>query len=294
MKDNDLDVLLRRALKCEGAPHVQLVEQVTYQWIKKEEEEMNKAVRISIKTIAVAAVFVAIFAGTALAALNLLKPGEVAKSAGDIALSAAFESKDALTVDETQTSGDYALTLMGLVSGKDISDQAFTGEGVLPERSYAIVAIRRADGGSVTTEESAALYMSPLVKGLKPWMVNINTMNGAYSEIAKDGVVYRIVECNDVAMFADKGLYLCVSDTVTFSKDAFDYSDETGEISPRADYKGMNALFNLPIDPSEADPAKAAEYLKRIEYDDAPSDTESAITLTPGESAPELIITKDK
>jgi hypothetical protein len=294
MRDSDLDVLLRRALKREGAPHARLVEQVTYQWIKKEEEEMNKAARISIKTIALAAVLVAVLAGSALAALNLLKPGEVAKRAGDIALSAAFESKDALMIDETLTSGDYALTLMGLVSGRDLSDLPFTGEGVLPERSYAVVAIRRADGGSVTTEESASLYMSPLVKGLKPWMVNINTMNGAYSEIAKDGVVYRIVECDDVAMFADKDLYLCVSDTVAFSRDAFDYSNETGEISPRADYKGVNALFKLPMDPSKADPAKAAEYLKQIRYDDAPSDTESMVTPAPGESVPELTITKDK
>lgn len=294
MRDSDLDVLLRRALKREGAPHTRLVEQVTYQWIKKEEEEMNKAARISIKTIALAAVLVAILAGSALAALNLLKPGEVAKSAGDSALSAAFESKDALAIDETQASGDYTLTLMGLVSGKDISDLPFTGEGVLPERSYAVVAIRRTDGGSITSEDTAALYMSPLVKGLKPWMVNINTMNGAYSEIAKDGVVYRIVECDDVAMFADKGLYLCISDTVAFSKDAFDYNEQTDEISPRADYKGVNALFNLPIDPSEADPAKAAEYLKQIGYDDAPSVSESAITPAPGEVVPELTITKDK
>ncbi len=294
MRDSDLEVLLRRALKSDKTPHARLVERVTYQWIKKEEEEMNKAARISIKTIAVAAVLVAILAGSALAALNLLKPGEVAKSVGDNALSAAFESKDTLVINKTQTSGDYALTLMGLVSGKDLSDLPFTGEGVLPERSYAVVAIRRADGGSVTTEESTALYMSPLVKGLKPWMVNINTMNGGYSEIAKDGVTYRIVECNDVAMFADKGLYLCVSDTESFSKDAFDYSDETGEISPRADYKGVNALFKLPIDPSKADPAKAVEYLKWIEYDDAPSVAESAITPAPGEAAPEFTITKDK
>lgn len=294
MRDSDLDVLLCRALKRGGAPHARLVEQVTYQWVKKEEEEMNKAARISIKTITVAAVLIAILAGSALAALSLLKPGEVAKSAGDSALSAAFESKDALVIDDTQTSGNYALMLMGLVSGKDISDLPFTGEGVLPERSYAVVAIRRADGGSVTAEDTAALYVSPLVKGLKPWMVNINTMNGAYSEIMKDGVVYRIVECDDVAMFADKGLYLCISDTVTFSKEAFDYSDETGDISPRADFKGVNALFNLPIDPSEADPTKAAEYLKRIGYDDTPSVAESAITPAPSGTAPELTITKDK
>ena len=56
----------------------------------------------------------------------------------------------------------------------------------------------------------------------------------------------------------------------------------------------MNALFNLPIDPSKADPAKAAEYLKWIEYDDAPSVAENMVTPAPDESALELTITKDE
>lgn len=39
----------------------------------------------------------------------------------DGALAKAFESKDAITINETQKSAGYEITLMGIVTGKDLS-----------------------------------------------------------------------------------------------------------------------------------------------------------------------------
>ena len=90
--------------------------------------------------------------------------------------------------------------------------------------------------------------VSPLIKSQKPWMVNIASMNGACSEFVVDRVMYRVIECDGLEMFADRGLYLGIS-TGGFGDffKAFNYNEETGEISPKADYKGTNALFNLLI-----------------------------------------------
>lgn len=60
-------------------------------------------------------------------------------------------------------------------------------------------------------------FVSPLIKGLKPWQVNITTMNGGYSEAVIDGIMYRLIECDGVEMFADRGVYLAVSNGSSFS-----------------------------------------------------------------------------
>lgn len=108
-------------------------------------------------------------------------------------------------------------------------------------------------------------FVSPLIKGLKPWQVNITTMNGGYSEAVIDGIMYRLIECDGVEMFADRGVYLAVSNGSSFfSKDAFAYNESTGEISANNDYKGTAILFELPLDPTKADPVKAESYLQEL------------------------------
>ncbi len=53
-------------------------------------------------------------------------------------------------------------------------------------------------------------FISPLVKGLEPWQYNIGTMNGSYCEDIVDGIRYRIIQCDDIEIFADRGVYLSV------------------------------------------------------------------------------------
>ncbi|HAB61689.1 MAG TPA: hypothetical protein DCE48_13520 [Lachnospiraceae bacterium] len=108
-------------------------------------------------------------------------------------------------------------------------------------------------------------FVSPLIKGLKPWQYNIATMNGGYQDFVEDGIMYRLMECNNVEMFADRGIYLCVSDTTFYSVDAYDYDELTGEIAPNSEYAGINVLFDLPIDISKANREKADAYINEME-----------------------------
>jgi hypothetical protein len=104
-------------------------------------------------------------------------------------------------------------------------------------------------------------FATPLIKGLKPWQFNVATMNGGYSETVVDCVVYRIVECDGVAIFADRGLYFAVTTDVFINNNSFLFNDETGDITINPAHHGASALFDLPIDKSLGDPEKAEQYI---------------------------------
>ncbi len=89
-------------------------------------------------------------------------------------------------------------------------------------------------------------------------------MNGGYSDFVKDGIMYRIVECDGLEIFADRGLYLGVISNPFYDIKAYDYDLETGEIIPNVDYEGVNILFDLPIDPLKGDFDKAENYLQSL------------------------------
>ncbi|MDR0852047.1 MAG: hypothetical protein LBN36_06090 [Clostridiales Family XIII bacterium] len=251
---------------------------------------------------------VLLISGTVFAAWQLLSPRDVAKFSDDLTLSKAFESKDAVTINKSQTSGGYVFTLLGLITGKDLTDfpaitddDSFANSGdepatvggdsaegklpdesamigsdsaaegkAQPDRTYAVLAIQKEDGsampwkGAPDAGDDKPLFISPLIKGEKPWEVNITSMTGGYREYVLDGVLYRLIECDDLEVFADRGLYICATDGMFYNRDAYIFDEETGRISPDPDYDGTKALFSLPIDKSKADPEKAVLYLKNL------------------------------
>ena len=105
-------------------------------------------------------------------------------------------------------------------------------------------------------------FVSPLIEGYDPMNFNVMTMDGAATWDVIDGVEYRIVECDNVEIFADHKLHLCVMDSTFYNKNAYNYDSQTGAITPNEEYEGMNLLFDLPLDASKADPDKVQEYLK--------------------------------
>src|SRR5699024_7818590 len=111
------------------------------------------------------------------------------------------------------------------------------------------------------------------IKGQDPNRFNIITMNGGYSEFVKDGIMYRIIECDDIEKFADRGLYLGVTSTDFYDTEAYNFDLETGEINRNDDYEGVNALFNLPIEPSKGNYEEAEKYLQKL-ADEQTSDQE--------------------
>jgi len=203
------------------------------------------------------------------AAWQLLKPSEVADIFEDKALSAAFASEDAVNINETIVSGKYKFTLLAAVAGEDLTDMPYYSNGEIQrDRLYAVLAVQYADGSPMPSTmdvlyEEVSFFSSPLIKGVEPTMMNVPAMNGGGSTTSViDGVLYRIVECDNVAVFADKGLYFAINTGTFFSPDAFIYNEETGEITANANFDGESVIFNLPLDKKYADPAKAEQYFK--------------------------------
>lgn len=211
---------------------------------------------------------------TAFAAWNYLMPGKVAQEAGDRKLADAFSGDDAVFIGETQSFGGYDVTLLGLVSGEALSEypRSRQEEGeykILPDRTYSVAAIANSDGSPMpeTWEEAYGeleFFASPLMEGYHPAFYNAASMGGNYTEIWEEGVLYRLVECDNVEIFADRELYFCICDGSFYNRNAYLYDKETGEISRNEAYSGLNALFVLPIDSAKADPEKAAMYLDEL------------------------------
>lgn len=211
----------------------------------------SKAVRIGLT----AAVLAAALCITVFAAVTLLHPWNVARQAGSEALAAAFESEDAMKVNETKTVGDYKVTLMGVVSGQSLSRVEQLENAEIQDRTYAVLAYARADGTPIA-EDVPGLTVSPLVEGYAPWELNAWTLHGGTHTFAQDGVFYCLLECANVEPFADRTVYLAVYPGSHIPPNAatFAVSDE-GHISVK---DGADAaMFVLPLDKSKADSGKA-------------------------------------
>ena len=267
MDDKQLDILLKNTLKSDYIPDYQLDLQI----INKEKEKGNKRLKglREIPVFLIVCCALLFFSVSAFAAWRLLSPRDVAMHIGDKQLSKAFDSKDAILMNESLKYGDYTITLLGTVTGRNITNFVTEGDTVSPDRTYAVVAISRTDGipmPGTSSEEygKTPFFVSPLIQGLDPRKYNIITMNGGYSEITKDGIMYRIIACDNVEIFADRKNYICVTNTVFYENNAFIYNEDTGEISINTKYTGMNLLFDLHLNKNKADKEAAEKYLEGI------------------------------
>ena len=203
----------------------------------------------------------------------LRRAQEAAAELQDKKLVNAFSGEDVILVNETQTYGDYRTTLIGIVSGKDLTDYAMTTGGeIRADRSYWLLAIEHADGTPMPDTGSPeygteTFLTSPFIQGLEPWKYNVYTFGGGYSEFVQDGVMYRMAECDNLELFADKEVYLCLADEnrAGIINEAYSYDETTGKIGRKETYDGCNALFTLPLDRAKADPKKAESYLKSLD-----------------------------
>lgn len=278
--NNKLEELLYDALVPANEPDPGLNRRI----LESRSKEVSAMRKYHFKKMAAAAAVCVLAVGsiTAYAAYQYLSPAQVAKEvSNNNALAKAFESKDAVLVNETQTSGDYRITLLGLVSGTDLSpyiDEESMGE-LEESRTYAAVAIGRADGGKITEDERKCV--SPLLTGVD-WMVaNNGTMDVGLCWFIKDGVIYAIMDCDNLEMFAARGVQVGVVDEFGDESEAFFMDEKTGVYSKKPDYKGTNALFSLPLDQAKADDKAADEYIEKLKK---PSDDEEDENELPGDA----------
>ena len=267
MNSEQLNQLLKRALSSTVEPSEDLNQKIINRL--KENDTMKAVSKKRISVVLTAAAIALAISITAVAAWQFLNPSQVAEQFGDHTLSQAFEDKNAIKINESVNSGGYTFTLLGILSGKGLSDFGSSAEDRHPDRTYAVVSIAKQDGGKMPDVQDedygqTPFFISPLIKGQIPWHVNIASMGGNYSEAVVDGVVYRLIECDGIEMFADRGLYLCISTSSFYDVNAFNYNEETGEITPNPEYKGVNILFDLPLDVKKADHDKAEKYLQEL------------------------------
>ena len=264
-RNEQLEQLLKQALSSTAEPSEALNQKIKY---RIKEKNTMKPVRRKFAVAFIAAV-IFIMTGSVFAAWQLLSPKQVAENLGDKSLAKAFDSKNAVQINKSVTSGDYTFTLLGITSGKNLSDFRSSDQDIQPDRTYVVVSIERKDGSPIPemSDENynePSFIVSPLIKGQKPWMVNIFTMNGASCECVVNGVIYRIVECDSIEMFADRGVYLYVGTGNFINNEKVSYNEETGEITLNENYKEASALFDLPLDVKKADHAKAEQYLEEL------------------------------
>ena len=272
----DIDNLLKTALTPMDEPGAKLNDRILLE--VKERRDMagkRKRIRRRIPAAAIAAACMLILcSGTALAVYKYLTPAQVAEETEDGALQEAFLGNDAIQVNETQESGGFRITLLGSVAGKNISNfipmDDNTGKIENDDRIYTIVAIERMDGAqmpdmSADNYGDTPFYVSHYVHGLDPNQYSIMSMGGNYTEFVKDGIMYRLLEMDNIEMFADRGIYVGVNSGSFYDSAAYNYDAATGEISRNENYAGVNALFRLPVDTTKADPAAAEAYLKELQ-----------------------------
>ncbi len=269
--DKNLEQLLQQALSPNEEPRDWLNQNIVKR--AKERERMGKIDKKRIPAAALmAAAVISVGSLTAAAAWKYLTPDQVAKEAEDIGLAAAFQGEGAISINETQTYGPYKITLLGVVSGENLSKYAVSGSTgeIRSDRTYVVTAIENADGTPrpATSEDSYGqdpFFVSPLIKGQDPSIFNAVTMGGAYTEFVQDGIQYRITETDNVQAFADRTLYLAVNSGTFYDNGAYQFDGATGEITRNEGYEGVNALFLLPLDGSKADKEKADAYIRQME-----------------------------
>ncbi len=280
---NNIDELLQQALSPENEPAPWLNQKIL-QTVKEKSTMKKRRFKKSFGAI-IAAATMLIFSLGAVAGWKYLTPAQVAESFVDTQLAHAFESEDAIASNETQEFDNYRITLLGIVSGKSLSEYTKWDEQgkITDNKTYVVTAIENSDGSprpdiSADSYGDDAFYVSPYIQGLSMTDFNAHTLGGGYSEDVIEGIQYRIFECDNIEMFAYKTIYLGVTEGSAPNSNAFLMDEANGEIARNMDFDGVNALFQLPIPALKGDEAAANAYIEAMT-----EPIEEAETITDGE-----------
>lgn len=228
--------------------------------IESEDLIMSKRTYNTKQIVFIAAAIICLIGTTAFASLHLMTAKDVANTIGDTTLAQYFNEQD--TVSETVTDGKYKATVLGITSGENLSKFKSSSWEIFSERTYAVVAVEKSDGTEMNFDDQ--ILVTPLIENLNPFQYNIFTMNGGYTADIIDGVLYRIIEFDNIEYFADRTVYMAVLSDAFLNNSSFAYDEITGKITPKDDFDGTNILIKLDLDKSKADPQKAQKYLNKL------------------------------
>lgn len=231
------------------------------------------------RVAAVAAVLCCLGTIGAAAASRFLKPSEIAGQMQQDELAALFAGTESAEIQQTQQTGDYTVTLLGLTTGENATgfwSSAWTDGTPEHDRHYAVLAVTHTDGtpmAELSEEDSDVTLTNSLVSPVFaspdcPLMdYNVFTMQGARHDLVQDGVRYILVETDTLEPFADHDPQLAVildnTGGISALLNGFVQDPESGAITLSDDGEGTRILFDLPIDESKADPARAEELRRQ-------------------------------
>lgn len=272
--------LLRGTFAANASPSPEVGRALLARLEEKEMSDMEH--KIVWKVPVLAAAFCLLLSITVFASWHFLNASSVADELSLPGLSAAFEREDATKVNAVRTQKGYIVSLLGLTSGAALEGET---DFIDKDSTYAVVAIGKEDGTPMSLDDP--YFTSPLIQGLEPWRYNMASMGGGHRQFIENGILYRLFECDDIEIFADKKLYLCVTDTTFYPTEAFNMDETTGLITEAKDYDGLNILFDLPLDPAKADPERAKQYIDSLweDTDDGSDETPDI----PGMTAAEIL-----
>lgn len=224
-----------------------------------EKERNNMTFGKTKKMAVLIAACAALLAVSVSAAVMWLTPAQVAEEYSQPLLAEAFNGPDAITINETVESGDFSITLLGLVSGRNLDT---LNPDVEADHTYSVLALRRLDGTPLENEtfDFMQYTMTPLVAGTSPAAVNNWTLDAGVTGMSKDGVYYYLLDTASIEMFADRTVYMAFYEGFAPNNTIFTVSED-GTIAFAEDFTGVHALFTLPLDPAKADPAAADAFL---------------------------------
>lgn len=259
----NIDELLYEVLKEEEAPSLRLNRQILRKaCLEGNNMNMRKVNRVAAAAIALSIAMVGTV--TTYATYRYLHPSQIASQVSDNnALAKAFESEDAIEVNETQRSNGYEITLLGIVTGRGLEPYIPKEkiEEIQPEYTYAAFSIRKIDGSAI---ENRNFCIAPLIGGVPFMEGNAATLDVFSTCFVQDGILYELVQCDNLQIFADRGVWMSVVDFFGEERAAFQMDAATGAYSKVENYDGTSALFRLPLDGSKADKSAAEAYLDTI------------------------------
>lgn len=224
-----------------------------------EKERTDMTISKTKKIAVLAAACIALLAVSVSAAYAWLTPAQVAEEHNQPLLAEAFEGPDAIEINETVESGDFSITLLGLVSGRNLD---VLNQDLEKDHTYSVLALRRLDGEPLENEtfDFSGYVMTPLVAGCSPAAVNNWTLGAFAQGFAKDGAYYYLLDTQSIEMFADRTVYMTFYEGFVPNNTIFTMADD-GTIAFCDDFTGVHALFTLPLDSAKADPAAAEAFL---------------------------------
>lgn len=207
-----------------------------------------------VKIILAAVIGIFLLSGTVFAIAHYFTASDVAKINGAGKLAGAFESDDAITINKTVEVGEYRITLLGIISGKELTYWSDIDEA----RSYIAVTASYLDGRKIESAVEDVPHFTIAFDGVAPWMYPSED----YCATADGEYLYCLIDAVNLEPFADRNVKLFAFDKYTFpTGEVFSFNQETGKLSYNEKYDGIRAVFDLPLDESKADAEEASRIL---------------------------------